>query len=83
MKKRLTFQCHNDKCQRIYSLTLEVSGAAKLAVECPFCGKEGVADLAPYLSQTTTVFRGDESSQPNLGPALNLPEIIPTQPSEA
>ncbi len=80
MRKRLVFQCWN--CRREYGLTLAVPGAPQLIVECPFCGQEGVVDLAPYRSPIQEVYRSGDS--PEEGEvSLVLPAVLPTRPVEA
>ncbi len=76
MKKRLNFKCWN--CQRGYSLLRELEGKPKLAVECPFCGEEGIADLDPYREDSVEVFRFGTSDQKRIGTALHFPDVIPT-----
>jgi hypothetical protein len=57
MKRRLNFSCCNVECQREYSLLLKIEGYPKLKVECPYCGKEGIADLDAYRDRVVEVFR--------------------------
>ncbi|MCB9420186.1 MAG: hypothetical protein H6667_10290 [Ardenticatenaceae bacterium] len=76
MEKRIKFKCWN--CQREYSLLQQVEGNPKLFVECPFCGAEGIADLAPYRTKNTTVMRGGEGDIPG----FSLPDVLPTRPRE-
>jgi hypothetical protein len=80
MKKRLSFICW--KCQLNYSLFLELIGSPKLNVECPFCGEEGIADLAPYLDNVAEVFRSESPGKERGVSALNLPDNIPTREPE-
>ena len=81
MKKRLTFTCWN--CSRPYSLLREIEGWPKLAVECPYCGKEGTVDLDPYRDPRIEVFKNDDAGKVNVGDELKLPDNIPTAPPEA
>jgi DNA-directed RNA polymerase subunit RPC12/RpoP len=81
MAKRLIFNCW--KCSRQYSLLRELQGMPKLAVACPYCGEEGIVDLDPYRQNHVEVFRTDTSDNGSIGNALNLPDIIPTTPTEA
>jgi len=81
MKKRLTFQCWH--CNREYSLTREVEGQPRLLVECPYCEKEGVVDLAPFRSEAVEIFKSVDPPRARAGQNLTLPEVIPTvQPEE-
>lgn len=80
MSQRLTFQCW--RCQKTYSLLFELAGDPVLAVECPYCGQEAIADLNPYRQdQTIDVFKGDTTAPLAVGETLNLPAIIPTTPA--
>ncbi len=83
MKKRLTFKCWNDKCQKEYSLLRDLQGQPKLFVACPFCEQEGIVDLDPYRNNRVEVFKGDTSENSPIGNTLNLPDIIPTMPPKA
>lgn len=80
MEKRLPFTCWH--CSRDYSLLLEIEGWPKLVVECPYCGKEGIADLDPYRDQRIEVFRNNNAEKINAGDELKLPDKIPTTPPE-
>ncbi len=76
MKRRLNFKCW--KCQLNYSLLRELEGKPKFAVECPFCGEEGIADLDPYRQDSVEVFKFGTSDKKRIGTALHLPDVIPT-----
>ncbi len=76
MKKRLTFKCW--KCDRNYSLLLEVESNAKLSVECPFCEEQGVVDLHPFRKQSTGVFRGGNAHKAPEKYIFELPDVIST-----
>ena len=78
MEKRIKFKCWNKECQREYSLLQKFEGAPKLFVECPFCGAEGVVDLARWRTDTTTVMRGKQGDIPG----FSLPDVLPTRPRE-
>ena len=80
MKKRLNFKCW--KCQLNYSLLRELEGKPKFAVECPFCGEEGIVDLNPYRQDSIEVFRSGISDKEPSGTALNFPDVIATTQSE-
>lgn len=83
MQKRLTFKCCNSKCQREYSLLFNLQGRPKLAVECPYCSTEAIADLDPFRDNCVEVFKGDKSDKSHISNGLNLPNIIPTTPPNA
>ena len=76
MKTRLKFECW--KCKRHYSLLLELEGKPKLDVECPFCGKESIVNLASYQEDIVEIFRSGQAGNKDMGAALNLPDVIPT-----
>lgn len=76
MEKRIKFRCWN--CQREYSLLKQIQGEPKLFVECPFCGAEGVVDLAKWRTDTITLVRGKEEGIPG----YSLPDVLPTRPRE-
>jgi DNA-directed RNA polymerase subunit RPC12/RpoP len=76
MKKRLTFKCWN--CSRTYTLQREITNEQVLTVACPYCGEDGVVDLNPFRNTITTVMRGTEDKEQDLGQALDLPEVLPT-----
>lgn len=79
MKQRLTFKCW--KCERNYSLLLELKGEPKLNLECPFCGEGCMVDLDPYGEDIVEVFRSSGSAEKkNMGITLNFPDTIPTTP---
>lgn len=78
MKRRLKFLCWN--CSREYELTRETLSVRVLQVACPFCGQEGVVDLAPYLTNTRTIFKTTEESVDQV--TLALPPVLPTKPAE-
>lgn len=77
MEKRVKLKCWN--CQREYSLLRDV-GQAKLFVACPFCGAEGEVDLAPWRDPAMNIQKGGGAAEAGLGDALNLPDVLPTQP---
>ena len=79
MAQRLKFQCWNLDCKEEYSLLRETEGVRILFVKCPFCGAEAQVDLKPYESKATTILRG--GSAESQGKTLNLPDVLPTQPS--
>ena len=76
LKQRLTFTCWN--CQREYSLFIEEEDAHILYVECPFCEKEAVVDLAPYLEDVVEVFKHGSPAKGLNVTTWNFPEPIPT-----
>ncbi len=76
MKERLTFACWN--CEESYRLVRDVSGQPKLRVQCPFCDEEAVAELDPYRSPVTDIYRSDVPSN-SREETINLPDIIPTR----
>ena len=81
MKKKLNLKCWN--CQRCYSLLRELEGKLKFAVECPFCGEEGIADLDPYRENSVEVFRAATSDKKQIATALHFSDVIPTtQPKD-
>ena len=82
MKKRHTFQCWN--CGKTYTLFRDFIVGQKMLVACPFCGEDGLVDLAPYRDTETTVYRGiaDDEAETRLE-GLTLPEVLPTAPRAA
>lgn len=81
MKKRLTFKCWN--CDRTYELTRTIEGQPRLLVECPYCEKEAVVELAPYRSETVTLFKSIDPNRDRAEQSFTLPAVIPTvQPEE-
>lgn len=80
MEMRLEFECWN--CKRSYSLLREVEGKPKLNVACPFCGKEGTADLNPYQNDIVEAFKSASPTQKSFGTTLNFPQVIPTATPE-
>ena len=81
-KKRLTFACWQEKCQRNFSLFIEEASTPIISTECPFCGAECVANLDPYQKDITKVYRGDSSDEESTGSTWNFPETIPTTAPE-
>lgn len=79
MKQRYTFQCWN--CPRTYTLFREITKLQTLVVGCPYCNAEAVVDLAPFKKQIKQVARGGAQEQ-ELGEALSLPDVLPTQKPE-
>lgn len=78
--QRRTFTCWS--CQRDYQLTLDLRDKEKLLLECPFCGKECVVDLTPFVQEGSAVFKGGDQATAEQSRTLNLPTPIPTQPPE-
>ena len=76
MKKRFTFRCWH--CDRTYELTRTIEGQPRLLVECPYCEKEGVVDLAPFRSETVTIFKSVNPPPASAEQSLTLPDVIPT-----
>jgi hypothetical protein len=76
-EKRVKLKCWN--CEREYRLLREFKGQPKLFVACPFCGSEGVVDLAPWRSPTVEIYGGDQSHVYTLE-TLDLPAVLPTAP---
>ena len=80
MEKRVKLLCWN--CKQEYSLLKELQGSPRLFVECPFCEREGVVDLAPYRSEVIDVMAAAESPGKIVGQTLDLPPVLPTAPLE-
>ena len=81
MKKRLEFECWN--CEKTYSLLREIGeGNPILSVACPFCGEEGMVDLAPFpRKKVDEIYRKDSPQSITVGETVyDLPDILPTQP---
>jgi DNA-directed RNA polymerase subunit RPC12/RpoP len=78
MKKRLTFQCWN--CSKTYTLLREITSEQKLFVACPYCNAEAVVDLLPF--RKISVFKDLGSGEQEIGPELQLPDVLPTKPRE-
>lgn len=77
-EKRLKFRCWN--CSRVYSWLRDLAEGMKLFTTCPFCDKEAVVDLTPYIDRTVDVFRSlEEHGAAAIFDALKLPDILPTQ----
>ena len=76
MGERFTFECWN--CNRNYTLFREITEEQTLIVACPFCGKEGVVDLAPFRKKVKSVMREKENKQ-ELGEEWVLPEVLTTK----
>jgi len=81
--KRITLNCWH--CERDYTLFkhLNVGEQPMLYVACPFCGRQGVVDLAPYRSDLIEVLRSHDEEAQSLGETLDLPEVLPTRKPEA
>jgi len=75
-KERLTFACWH--CQREYTLLRATDGAAQWFVQCPYCEKEAVVDLAPYRKPGTDIFKSVDAPPAQPGDTLTLPAVIPT-----
>jgi DNA-directed RNA polymerase subunit RPC12/RpoP len=86
MEKRITFKCW--KCGREYSLlqSLQDGEQPKLVVECPFCGSEGVVDLAPYRTSVISIIRNITQMHSfddiPVEYEFDLPEVVPTAEME-
>ena len=82
MKKRLKFKCWNHECEKTYSLLREIGeGNPTLWVACPFCGEEGVVDLAPHRKKLDKIYRKDLPQNTTVGETVyDLPDILPTKP---
>jgi hypothetical protein len=85
MEKRIKLNCWH--CKRNYTLLkrLNVDEQPKLLLECPFCEREGVVDLAPYRSDVVEVFkniRDVTQDDGKVGQTLDLPETLPTTKPE-
>jgi len=80
MEKRIKLLCWH--CKREYSLLRELQGNPRLLVECPFCEREAVVDLAPYRSEVVDVMATDEAPVKKVGETLDLPLVLPTTPRE-
>jgi transcription elongation factor Elf1 len=80
MKKRpLKFKCW--KCERDYSLTLELKGKPVLNVACPFCEAEAVVELDPFRPTVDTIYRNRSSEKKTIGEEWDFPDVIPTEPA--
>lgn len=77
--KRFKFRCWNSTCKKEYTLALKINDEPQLLVTCPDCHTEGVVDLAPYRSTVVEILQGSHMTLTI--PVLQLPEIIPTFPS--
>lgn len=76
-KKRLQFKCWN--CERQYSLLRDLGGLQpKLIVECPFCEREAVVDLAPYRTPVVGIYAGKDASAQPIAETYCLPDVLPT-----
>ena len=79
MKQRLKFKCWS--CQRDYSLLIDLEGRPKLALECPYCGKDGIVDLNIFRQDSVEVFKTLSPEKESLGAAFAFPDVIlTTQP---
>ena len=80
MEKRLEFKCWN--CQKTYSLLREIGERNPILwVACPFCGQEGMADLAPHRRKIDEIYRTTSPQSITVGETVyDLPDILPTQP---
>ena len=75
--RRLKFKCW--KCKREYSLLRDLRDLRpRFTEECPFCGFEGVIDLAPFRPPVVEIYQGAETKQPPLAETYALPDILPT-----
>lgn len=79
---RITLKCWH--CERTYTLyrQLNVDEQPRLLVQCPFCEREGVVDLAPWRSDLTDVYKGFDPNPASLGQTLDLPDVLPTSEPE-
>lgn len=82
VEKRIKLKCWH--CGREYTLykELDVEEKPKLVVQCPFCEREGVVDLAPWRSELMDVYKGFEPDAPSVGETLDLPDVLPTRERE-
>lgn len=77
MEKRVKLLCWH--CGRDYTLLRELHGQPRLLVECPYCEREAVADLAPYRTEVVEVQAGEEpAGEVGVG-TLYLPSVLPTR----
>jgi hypothetical protein len=78
MGKRFTFQCWN--CPNAYQLYRELDDTLKFLVACPFCGAEGVVDLAPFSTTVVNLHKGTTEQIPQQEEIkLVLPDILPVK----
>ncbi len=77
LKTRRKFECW--QCQRTYSLLIEPESKPTVYLECPYCGTECVADLAPYRKDIVEIHRTDSAGQTSSSATTwNFPDVIPT-----
>jgi len=76
MKKRFSFKCWN--CDRTYTLLREITEEQELIVACPYCEKEAVVKLKPFIKEKKVIRRGEAIEQ-FIGVEYEFPEILPTE----
>lgn len=85
IKKRLSFICWNPNCRREFSLYIEEASEPIIHKICPYCGKENIADLAPYAN-ITPIFKAPPPSLKVLpesrSTTWDFPDLIPTSKPE-
>ena len=74
MEQRRIFKCWS--CRRNFSLLRKIDGQSQLEIVCPFCYKEGIVDLGPYLDGCSEVFRSNAPNQYHTDHNIDLSEAI-------
>lgn len=78
---RLTFRCW--KCLRTYTLLPhEITEEQTLIVACPYCGVEGIVQVAPYKKRVISTMRELDSDDDAIGFEYVFPDVIPTESPE-
>ncbi|MGH8476605.1 MAG: hypothetical protein ACRER2_12675 [Methylococcales bacterium] len=77
MNRRLKFRCW--KCERDFSLLVEIDEYPDILTECPYCSEEVLIELAPYRDKKTTVFKSHSDAEREQAVGNAFPEIIPTR----
>ncbi len=58
-------------------MTREIVGNPQIIVACPYCGKEGVADLDKYRSETIPLFQYITPKSQRIR-TDSFPDVIPS-----
>jgi predicted nucleic acid-binding Zn ribbon protein len=78
MKTRPSFECC--QCGRSFGQVVDLEGKPVLALECPYCGAECKADLAPYRQPIIAVLKGEGAASGET--SYELPDPVPTFKAE-
>lgn len=57
----------------------EITDKQELIVACPYCDKEAVVKLKPYVREKKILRRDAEETEQSLGFDYEFPEILPTE----